>query len=77
MPSEKLRYLKFRPQRTGVYSRSWSDEQGDRLISVSRDEARVYVRVKEAGRGELEVALSLEDAADLLRALAEVGGPRA
>jgi hypothetical protein len=69
--SEKLRYLRQAPNQLTVFARSWSDEQGVRLLDVARNGKRFKLRIKDEFRGEVSVEISSEDAAELARALAK------
>ena len=72
MPSEKLKYLETLLQREAVFCRSWSDEEGDRSLAVSRDGGRLFVRIKKEWAGVLEVEISPEDAEELICTMKKV-----
>ncbi len=72
MPSEKLKYLERLPHRDAVYSCCWSDEEGDRSLSVFLEADRLFVRIRKEWGGVLEVEISKEDALEMIEAIGKV-----
>jgi hypothetical protein len=75
MASEKMRYIRKMRPREALYGQSWSAEDGESSLRVSRDENRVYVAIAKESFRTLEVDLSRADVADLIRALERVVRP--
>jgi len=69
MPSEKLKYLGNVRPRECLFHQSWSDEEGDRSFTISRDGDRLFVRIKKEWGGNQEIELSRLDAEGMLSGL--------
>ena len=69
MPNEKMRYLKAVKPRESVYADSWSDEEGDRSLRISRDNERLYIEVDQQLGGRLAIGVPIADLPELVRAL--------
>jgi hypothetical protein len=69
MPSEKLKQSRPIKRRESVYADDWSDEDGDRSLSISRDPERLYIAVYRQLGGKQEIHLPITDLVGIISAL--------
>ena len=58
-----------RASRVSIYADDWSDEEGDRALTISRDSERLYIAVYRQLGGRQEIHLPVGDTAAIIAAL--------